>query len=1486
MPPETSKQLEMILFVQGKLLDEDVCVEAEYQTDGPLRIRATVQSKYGLELADMVEALPLGGLRLPPGLPRLALKKLALTFESGSSAFSLNGDVSLDLEERFSLMGVNFRLPQGAGLHLSLERKDPSNGTASTRLTLDLDVPQGEGLALSSNLAWERPLDGGPHRELQNDEAQRGEDLISLSLTPQSEGALTLLDTTRGAGAKTHYLTNFRQVVPEGTTPEAAVLDVVFRLNPGAAGFEFPFLKADPVEGVAGMLGQRITLPDVFELSDELTVPAPVPAPAPAAAEADPNACEPDDICLGLDLNIGVEVGSIKFGGRIPVQFNLTKFALKIDHQAGIQLLSSQDHFGDELLGLQWTFRGKPQKGDFHYFTLVTENMDYQLQLAPGASVELAYGEISQEPIVFRVADFVLSKKGLTLAADVADDPVRLNGLDTKFRFGGSQLRIVENVIQDLTIAGSGALPPDLVGEAVADVALQFKQVQGGLRLIAGAAQLRGDKPLDCRGTRFQFSIDSLGLKFVYDQKFHLYFTLSGQAKFVPNPSDDKDGPLALLPEVTLQLVDCPLTGDASVIAQHIDFVVELPTPISFDFLGAYGFELRAIGFQPQSEKFGGRGAMLLSGQVLFAQGKGDVADPDPELHKLYIGLPPKGQTKPQVDMGSLPVAIKAGQKFKLSGSVAFKYDDTMQGFTGDGVLEIKGLPPMAAAFGFMRVRHDAAEPWVRAWFIYLEVRQISFQVPVLEFYIREVGLGFGYRFTLVAIKEADEAGDLKELIRRLKEVSRTQGDLSKKDRWSVDLEKPGQDPRWTIVLRAMISQMSAAPSPLTWNLKKERALANTFLFDAVIAVRSDLTFFMAVRGWLNTNYGTFVQARNDNKPLAPLVSGFVFLWPREKRFLAHLASNPGGHLGTTEYPLNPPLPPFVVEAVRHSQFSATLLIEPGLMHYELGWPNMLRWSQTLGPLTAEIRGGFIFRISTSEMVVGVSLLARARLAIEAGIDLGLVGASLTAVAEAAYGARYIGLLPFDSRTPAMYGAIGLELRIQIALALWIKIPLLFTTLKLSFSFSFQIGFTAGLEVALYGAKPGLRGQGTVSLSVMGHSLQFDVRLAANAGAVDSARAATEPYLQMGLEATDVETRQPGVDRGLLPAADVMPFALAARELPPAFSAPGYSVFVLREGDGNGHSYFVLLPRGQDETGAAERGFLPVPPVQGIDVEADFRLHLPDGGQDIKRFDPNASNPDDPWVDASQPWKVNWDAEVIKVDEEYDLEQQDDQGRPVRKEGDERQAEGLRLRHYLRQAFLTFSDREQERHRKGGPGVCGAHGRPRADLLPEVTTGGPPGAEPVRRCLRGRRAGRRGTILRLTLLQTRSRLCLRPGAGRRLPARYDSLCRGRPGARGRRWPGGHASRPASAPGPRPGHPQAHRRRAPLRRGRQWQRPDRGPKVPRLLVHPIPDGPRLSGTIGQAARLAPGPRRRGTHYGAAGRTRRHGAPPRSAPGGDL
>jgi hypothetical protein len=1217
-----SKQLEARLYGTIVGLADKAQLNWEEGSQG------TVQGEFDppetiLNLADLVDALLPAGLQLPAALPRIELTNLAVRLTPDSGEFSFQGDAILALGQTFTLAGIRFSLPSSVTFNVSLVRE----GTPPlTRLTIGLSLPADAALTVSSNLAWARELAGSTLREVQNDEKERQEDLVSLGLSSTDPLEMTLVEMTFGPSPATIY---FSDIHVKDDLDKEVELGLDFALNVGD-GFDFPFLKQDAASGGLGALSQRIAIgrngagPPTFDIDLPLTV------------------------YIGDDL---------AFEAEVPFTFDLGTFALSIDHEQGVHFLASKASFTTpELLGLSWTFAGAqvPDETRYHYLTLVTKDLNYQLQLAPGAHIDLAYGAISREPIVFRVSEFVLSSKGLTLTAGVTDTPVRLNGLDTKFRFQGSQLRIVENKIQDLTVAGSGPLPPDLVGDAVADVALQFKQVEGGLRLVSGGAQLRGQKPLSCKATRFQFSLDALGLKFVYDQKFHLYFTLSGQAKFVPAPADDPNGPLSWLPEVTLDLVDCPLTGDASVIAQHIEFLVDLPKPLTFSLLGAFDFELRAIGFQPQCEKFEGRGAMLLSGQVQFAQGKGDIVDPRPDFHKLYIGLPPKGQDQPQVDMGTLPVGIKAGQKFKLSGSVAFKFESTMQGFKGDGVLEIKGLPPMAASFGFMRVRRDADAPWLRAWFIYLEVRQVSFQIPVLQFYIREVGLGFGYRFTLVAIKRADEANDLKQLIRELKVLSRTQGDLSKQDRWAVDLEGVGEDPRWTIVLRAMISQLSAAPSPLTWDQAKELSLSNTYLFDAIVAVRSDLTFFMAVRGWLNTNYATFVAARNKNQPLNPLFSGFVFLWPREKRFLAHLASDPDGHLGTQEYPLRPSLPPFVVEAIRHSQFSATLLIEPALMHFELGWPNMLRWSDTLGPLTAELCGGFIFRITPDELVVGVSFLARAWLRIEAGINLGLVGASLTASADAAFGARYIGVIPFQGDSPVMYGAVGLELFIAISLSLWIKIPLLFTTLKLSFRFNFSVGFTAGLEFGLNGLDSvGLRGRGTVSLSVMGHSLHFGVDLSHNPEAIAAARQRTEKYLSMGLEATDVESELPGIDTS---AADGLAFSIAEAVPPtePTFSAPGYSIFVLRSGGRGGgsdeYAYFVLLPQGETEDGMPERGFLPVPPAQDVDWKAetyhDFRLELDGVEMDgVQRFDPHHGGTGDPWLsvaDTGAEWSPRW----------------------------------------------------------------------------------------------------------------------------------------------------------------------------------------------------------------------------------------------------
>jgi hypothetical protein len=146
--------------------------------------------------------------------------------------------------------------------------------------------------------------------------------------------------------------------------------------------------------------------------------------------------------------------------------------------------------------------------------------------------------------------------------------------------------------------------------------------------------------------------------------------------------------------------------------------------------------------------------------------------------------------------------------------------------------------------------------------------------IPVIEIYIREIGVGFGYRYTLTMIRTADEINDPKRLLKKLKELSLTQGNLARRESWRVDLEGPGEGARWTVALRALISQTSAAAGITDWNGPAEDTLPCLFVMDAVIVLRSDLTFLMAARAWLNTNYSDFLRDQ-DNLRSRPLLRVF-----------------------------------------------------------------------------------------------------------------------------------------------------------------------------------------------------------------------------------------------------------------------------------------------------------------------------------------------------------------------------------------------------------------------------------------------------------------------------------------------------------------------------------------------------------------------------------------------------------------------------------
>src|SRR5262249_4947787 len=157
---------------------------------------------------------------------------------------------------------------------------------------------------------------------------------------------------------------------------------------------------------------------------------------------------------------------SLEFDFQCHLVFNLFTFALKVDHDLGLDLTTAKPTYEfPDLFGLQWRFKGADVGGGkFHYFTIATKNYNYQVQQPAGAVLELDYPRASEEPITFSVSDFALTPKGINLVAAVTDRPARLNGLKTRFRFTDSRFVIRENRIADFTISGSGPLPPDLVG--------------------------------------------------------------------------------------------------------------------------------------------------------------------------------------------------------------------------------------------------------------------------------------------------------------------------------------------------------------------------------------------------------------------------------------------------------------------------------------------------------------------------------------------------------------------------------------------------------------------------------------------------------------------------------------------------------------------------------------------------------------------------------------------------------------------------------------------------------------------------------------------------------------------------------------------------------------------------------------------------------------------------------------------------------------
>jgi hypothetical protein len=865
-----------------------------------------------------------------------------------------------------------------------------------------------------------------------------------------------------------------------------------------------------------------------------------------------------------FDLPIGVEltIKDTAVDFDLHVIIDIRDLSVRLKGNDPIVILGDRSTSAFNLLGLQGNIILKvgPQPDDdkkkYPFFHLDFSSGDAQLSLAPEARLELSYGQVASggRGIVFLVDSLAISRGGLDLDAKVDHDtPVQLAGVDMPFRFDSGGLSIKRSEIQAFSIKGAGQLPPELVGEANATISISMGRGADG-SLIVQSAEAKLDKandPIVCHATRFVLTISALGFEFQNfaseGSGYHFYFTLTGTAEFRPQEGEFTDGLLKYLGSITITLDKAPLARDPSMLLRAISFQVAVVPAKRFNFFNLFNFELRGIGFHPASPAFGGKPALSISGQVNFVEA-GDIVSPKFDFHQLWIAPPRQGQSLPQVRFDGLTLGIRFGGAASIEGTAiavddslpslyapgALPKDVTVHGFLASGKMTIKGWGAMSAAMGFLELRKQGGD-LRRAFFLYGEADDLSIEIPtpVGPIYLREVGFGFGYRFTIAAFNRADQVTSVRDLIKVLDDISKYQGNLASLKSWEPEAEGN----RVTLALRGLIT-IESASEETEYNADGEKDLPNPILFDIVAALRSDFTFFLNARVWIARNYADWHDSSaNDSWRNNPTLRGYVYLSVPRKEFLGRLIADGTGDVDGT----HPKLPAPLVKAMKGIRWSATTYIRPGLFHQEFGWPYELGFTfeekQGGGSFQIVCQGGLINRIEDGAMLYGIAFRARGYAQFGGQVGGRSFGASVAARADFSIDAKFIAYISVKRFSDTLfYGSIAFDVSISLQVRIWLEFSVGFTDIHLEVGFSVSLTISIALEAAATPSSIAARGSASVAVGAFGRHVRLGIAFAINPGRLDEARARVERFMQLGLTVA-----MPDAEQGVAPPAPELP---------------------------------------------------------------------------------------------------------------------------------------------------------------------------------------------------------------------------------------------------------------------------------------------------------------------------------------------------------
>lgn len=857
-----------------------------------------------------------------------------------------------------------------------------------------------------------------------------------------------------------------------------------------------------------------------------------------------------DEICIGekrsdaiIRTSLTFKVGEdLELAGHVDFRFDFADLSISIAEGSSLALALKKlakppawatetpldkkpeaYFFSDRqpLLGLELTallekqpaFNSEKEPETIEALALVIRDGRFVLSKLPHVTLVLRYTGFGRDALTFLVDEFVLGPGGLDLSARLLPAPIRLQGLKNPFMLEQAALRIRASRMDQLTITGSGVLP-EILDEAPFSVMLVFKQPAGENKIDLDGAKVKlgnEGKPIFSRGVRFKFEIEAIDL--VYRTAPNggartFMFNTSGSAQFTPNEGEFTSGLLENLKSARLEFVNMPVCDE---FVEHLQLSIELREPITFSAFDVFNMEIRSIGVHPKFPQFREpTPAIIIGGQIFFAD-VGDLVSADIDFHAGYIGMPAKGSSLPQIYFNGLRVDIATAEGFHIGGRVDTYDDADRHGFGGEGTVQIPGFPELSAAFAFTTLL-DRKGDWLRAWFIAAEASKIGYPIgAALPIYLRQIGLGFGYRYTLPIIKTFHDNKDgprkLMEAMLRALDNHQT---LARIDSWASAAEGP----LYTIAAEAVLSLGSANTSPFDYHETAEQKIRT--LFVQLLAAFDGSAFLAAAKLWFPVSVDDFFKNKGGMRQ-RPLASGFLVFSPSQSRLLAHARKKTDPYLG--EDP-NAPIPRALKVPLEKSYFDATLLIEPGLVHAELGWFDRLMFELSAGPMRVGCRGGMLMRLERDLLIYGYYFSAYGELQLAGGLDLGFVGVRVEALVQVQYQTRL--LIGANTRNPLhsnVYGAIGLDICVRFLVRAWLRLEFRFFSINIDISFSFNLQLSVIGEIGWAGEGDlGFRGRADLMLNIFGRALPVKIDVSLNSDAVNSAREAMAPYARSILE--------------------------------------------------------------------------------------------------------------------------------------------------------------------------------------------------------------------------------------------------------------------------------------------------------------------------------------------------------------------------------